>query len=287
MPALVIEEFTDPGCPWAFSAEPARLRLRWLYGDAIEWRPRMVVLSQAPEDYEAKGFTPERQASALATIARKHGMPIEAGERSRMHATLPACRAVVGLRLHAPALEKPLLRRLRVLGFSGQLIDEPDVLAGAALDVGLDPDELDRFAAGADTAEALEADRAAARDVSAAALALDHKLADSGPGDWGTDRRYTCPSYTIELADGSARLDVPGFQPAAAYEAAIANLAPELPRRPPPESVAECLEWAGEPLATAEVACVCELEPRAAREELARVAGERPVGADGYWSLAA
>ena len=40
-----ITEFTDPGCPWAYSAEPIRRRLDWLYGDQVEWDIRMVVLS--------------------------------------------------------------------------------------------------------------------------------------------------------------------------------------------------------------------------------------------------
>ena len=65
----------------------------------------------------------------------------------------------------------------------------------------------------------------------------------------------------------------------------LANLAPELERRPLPESVAAALAWAGEPLATAEVAALCELKAGDARQELARVADERPVGPDGYWTL--
>ncbi len=27
-----VTPFTDPACPFAFSAEPARVRLRWHYG---------------------------------------------------------------------------------------------------------------------------------------------------------------------------------------------------------------------------------------------------------------
>ena len=40
-----INEFTDPGCPWAYSAEPFRRRLSWLYGECLEWRVRMVGLA--------------------------------------------------------------------------------------------------------------------------------------------------------------------------------------------------------------------------------------------------
>ena len=79
---------------------------------------------------------------------------------------------------------------------------------------------------------------------------------------------------------------VPGFNPAEAYETAIANLAPELQRREPPGTVAEVLAWAGEPLATAEIAQVARLDQREARADLARVARPLAAGADFYWTLA-
>src|SRR5918997_3626709 len=111
MALLRIDDFTDPGCPFAFCAEPARLRLLWLYGDAIEWRPRMIVLSRSPDEYLRKGFTPEVQAGALAEIQRRYGMPIDPRLRPRMPATVHACRAIVAARLHAPEHEMALLRR--------------------------------------------------------------------------------------------------------------------------------------------------------------------------------
>jgi hypothetical protein len=57
----------------------------------------------------------------------------------------------------------------------------------------------------------------------------------------------------------------PGFNPVEAYEVAIANLAPELERRQKPKHVEDVLAWAGEPLATAEVALIMQLDPRNAR----------------------
>src|SRR5213080_1895937 len=103
MPEVLITEFTDPGCPFAFSAEPFRRRLDWLYGDQLEWRPRMVVLAESAEEYLEKGFDPARQSGAFKHLAAEYGMPIDTRERSWMAATAPACRAVVAARLHAPA----------------------------------------------------------------------------------------------------------------------------------------------------------------------------------------
>src|ERR671932_116206 len=277
---VCITEFTDPGCPWAYSAEPFRRRLSWLYGDALEWRVRMVGLSASPADYVERGFTPEVQSRAFARIARDHGMPIDTSLRPRMAATLPACRAVVAARLHAPERMRRLLRRLRVRNFSGQLLDEPETIAGAARDAGLDPGGLGRWSAGEDVAAALDEDMAAAREPLPAARVLDHKLAN-----WSGGRRYTCPSYEIVRVSDGVRIAVPGFQPFAVYDVVTANLVPGVDRREPPESVEEVLAWTGTPLATKEVAVVCDIDFARAREELGRVADEQHVGADGFWSL--
>jgi hypothetical protein len=121
---------------------------------------------------------------------------------------------------------------------------------------------------------------AAARSPSKASQALDHKL--GGPPE---ERRYTCPSWEITGANG--KIDAPGFQPFAVYETAIANLAPELERRAKAETSEEVLEWAGEPLATREVAEIMELDDAAAAERL-RASGAReiPLETSSFWSLA-
>lgn len=281
MADVCITEFTDPACPWAYSAEPFRLRLTWLYGDHIEWRARMVVLAERREDYEERGFTPERQALALARIARDHRMPIDTSVRAHVAATLPACLAVVAARIHAPERMVPLLRRLRVRHFAGEALDDPGMVARAARDVGIDPAELSAWERDPAVGTALAEDKAAAREPLPAARVLDHKLAN-----WSGGRRYTCPSYeVVRVADG-VRIAIPGFQPFPVYDVVTANLVPGLDRRDPPGSVEEVLRWAATPLATQEVAVVCDIPFEEAREELGRVAGEEHVGADGFWSLA-
>lgn len=276
---ITVTEFTDPGCPYAFSAEPCRWRLRWLYEGRLDWNRRMVVLSESPEEYEARGTTPATQVKGLRRLQRSHRMPIDARERPRMHATAPACRAVVAARRHAPDGGARLLRLLRVLTMAGALLDEPGTLDRAAEMSGLDPRLVRAWMAEPETEAALRADMEAARHPSPAALVLDHRLAKTDQG-----HRYSCPSYVFETAHG--RFDVPGFRPVEAYEVILANLAPDVPRRPAPATVSEALTWAGEPLATAEVAAICQLDFEEAREELARVATIEPVGGDGYWSLA-
>jgi len=280
MADVCITEYTDPGCPWAYSAEPFRRRLSWLYGDALEWRVRMVGLAESPDEYVEHGFTPERQSRAFASIARDHGMPIDTSVRPRMAATMPACRAVVAARLHAPDRMRRLLRRLRVRHFAGELLDEPATIAAAARDAGIDPADLERWTAGDDVETALREDMAASRHPIDAARVLDEKLAN-----WSGGRRYTCPSYEIvRVADG-VKIAVPGFQPFPVYDVVTANLVPGVDRRDPPGSVEEVLAWTGTPLATKEVAVVCDIGFAEARERLGRAAVEQHVGADGFWTL--
>ena len=239
----------------------------------------MVVLSESPDEYAERGFTPERQAAGLRAMFEAHGMPIDWRLRERMPATVDACRAVVAARLHAPEAEAALLRRLRVLGMGGGLLDDPVLLDQAACDAGIDPGVLEEWLEDPAVEEALEADKGVARHPAPAALALDHKLADADDG-----RRYTCPS--LELEADEELLALPGFQPLESYEVALANLAPDLERRDDPGSVGEVLAWAPFPLATAEVAAVCARSESDVRSELARVADFEPVGGDGYWSRA-
>src|SRR4051812_30235043 len=246
-----VREFTDPACPFAFSAEPAIWRLRWLFGDRLDWETRMVVLSESPDDYDRRGFTPERQSEGLKMLQQRHGMPIDWQLRPRMTATIEPSRAIVAARLHAPDRERLLLRALRVRHMAGELIDEQPAIDAAARDSGIDPHDLARWLADPQVEETLRDDMRRARRPSSASLAQIHKLASTDEGG----KRYTCPSFEFTGPDGR-RIDVPGFQPVEVYEAAIANLAPELERRPAPESVAEVLEWAGIPLATIEVAAV-------------------------------
>jgi 2-hydroxychromene-2-carboxylate isomerase len=276
VPGVVsITLFTDPACPFAFSAEPIRRRLRWHYGDGLRWRTCMIVLTREPG--EAR-----KLVGGAPMLQQRYGMPIDPAPHARPASSEPACRAVVAARLHAPHREEALLRRLRVLAMAGGLLDDPELIERAAREAGLDPDELAGWSATPQTAAALEADVDAARAPSPAARALDHKL--GGPAG---ERRYTAPSYELSAPGSPTTIAIPGFNPVEAYEAAIASLAPELQRRPRPHTVADLLAWAGdELLATAEVAGIAQIDPALARAKLARIARPIAAGADFYWEPA-
>lgn len=274
-PTVEVRLFTDPACPFAFSAEPARLRLRWHYGEGLGWEVRMIVLTL--EAGEA-----EKLAEGAPGLQKRYGMPITPEPYSRPATSEPACRAVVAARLNAPGTEQRLLRALRVRTMAGGLLDTAELIAGAAVDAGLDPDAVERWNNDPATHAALDEDIAAARSPSPSARALDHKL--GGPEH---ARRYTAPSYELGRRDGTASASVPGFNPVEAHEAALASIAPELPRRPKPESVTELLSWAEVPLATAEVVAIMQRPEAEVRTALGRAARPIPAGADMYWSLPA
>ena len=267
MAPVSIELYTDPACPFAFSAEPIRQRLRWHYGAGLSWTPRMIVLTL--EEGEA-----HKLAQGAPNLQRRFGMPINPAPYAREASSEPACRAVVATRVRAPERAEALLRRLRVRTMQGGLLDDPALIAAAARDADIDRTALSAWAASAEVATELEADIASARNPSASARALDHKL--GGPSH---QRRYTAPTYII---DG---IVIPGFNPVEAYEVVIANAAPHLPRRPRPSAVQDVLSWSDEPLATAEVALIIQARIEDARAALSQVARFEPAGADGYWTL--
>lgn len=277
---LDITHFTDPTCPYAFSAEPLLRRVEWQLGEHAEWRIRMVGLSASPDEMAARGLTPAFFTRTFADFGDRYGMPIDRAPRRRLVPSLPVCRAIVGAGLIDPTAIAAMTRAARVRHFAGQLVDEPATIRGCAVDAGLDPDELERVAATRMAEDALADDMDAARTPSAEALAQPARLAR-----WTGGLRYTCPSLEVGRTNDGARLAAPGFQPRETYELVIGNLVPHLTLRPPAESVSDVLEWAPFPLATVEVAAVCEREVDAVRAELRGVATFTPVGPDGYWHL--
>jgi protein-disulfide isomerase-like protein with CxxC motif len=246
-----LTHFTDPGCPWAYSASPAHTALRWRYGDGLRWTLVTIGLAEDATRYARDGYTPMRLALAYAGF-RRYGMPFEITPKPRVSGTSPACRAIVATRLDAPEHEDAALRALQFAQFTTTAVfDEPETLVTALTAVpGLDADAIVARIDDPDVRAAYEADRARARTAAGSPTEAQGRAANTDGAV-----RYTAPTLIFEDGDGRS-LEVGGFQPLEAYDVAVANLEPTLDRRPPPGDPVEVLAAFGYPLATAEVAAV-------------------------------
>ena len=86
MDRIVAWHFSDPACPWAYSSRPAIARVRWRFGDQLDWRLVMIGLSETAERYERSGYTPGRMAAGHRKFERRFGMPFGSGVKSRIAA---------------------------------------------------------------------------------------------------------------------------------------------------------------------------------------------------------
>jgi 2-hydroxychromene-2-carboxylate isomerase len=286
-----VTHFTDPGCPWAYSAAPAHATLRWRYGAQLRWRLVMIGLTEEAAQYAARGYTPTRSALGLERF-RRFSMPFQITPKPRLSATSPGCRAIVATRLTAPELEDAALRALQFAQFTTTgTLDDPEMLRSALASVeGLDADNVVARTDDPEVVEAYEADRAAARKAAGSPTEFQGRAANTDGAV-----RYTAPSLVFETSDGR-RLEAGGFQPIEAYDVVIANLDPGLERRPPAEDAVEVLRAFPYPLTTAEVAAVMAEHlavPDLAAAETALITAtgdglvsRRPVGDGSLWSLA-
>jgi protein-disulfide isomerase-like protein with CxxC motif len=287
-----VTHFTDPGCPWAYSASPALATLRWRYGDQLRWTLVTIGLAEDPALYAARGYTPKRAAIGYTSF-RRYGMPFQVTVKDRLSATSPACRAIVATRLAAPALEHAAFRALQFAQFTTTgVFDDPQTLRSALSTVeGLDADAVAGAIEDPDVRAAYEADRARARTAAGSPTEFQERSANTDGAV-----RYTAPSLLFETGDGR-RLEAGGFQPIEAYDVVVANLDPTLARRAPAEDPVDALAAFPYPLATAEVAAVMAphlVAPDIAATEAALIAAsadgralQRPAGDGALWSVAA
>jgi predicted DsbA family dithiol-disulfide isomerase len=279
MERVKVTIYTDPGCPFGFNAQRQEAQLAWHYGEGLDITRRMIVLSERSSSFEERGLTREMIAANAKRLRSAYGMPLLADPPDHMVATIDACRAYVAARINDRGRADGLLRALRRRAFSeGQPLDHPDTILGAATEVGIPAETLQGWLADEQVERELRDDMAATRAPLPEALALAHRLSRSDGG-----LRYSTASAVFEH-DGR-RIVMAGFQPFAVYEVSIANVAPDLERRPAPETVEELLAWANYPLATAEVAELLGVGLEEARTKLEQAGAElTPSADDGYWS---
>jgi 2-hydroxychromene-2-carboxylate isomerase len=289
--AIEITHFTDPGCPWAYSASPALAALDYRYGEQLQWRLVTIGLTESAQQYVDRGYTPVRGAQSQRAFAR-FGMPFSHEPKARVAATARMCRAIVAARLAVPELEYAVFRALQFGQFTTALVmdDDASIRTLLAEVPGVDADAivaaLDSDAVNA----AYEADRAEARTAEGGATHFQGKHAASdGPV------RYTAPSLLLRAESGAA-LEAGGFQSLQVYDMAIANLDRSLERRPAPEDPLEAVAAFEHGLTTAEVTAIVTADlgvpdPVGVESALLEHVGagratRRPLGDDALWQAA-
>ena len=75
--SVLARYYTDPACPWSWSAEPAVRKLMVEFGDNVSWT---YVMGGLARDYTSTASTPEGREAMVAhwlDVADEGGMPIE------------------------------------------------------------------------------------------------------------------------------------------------------------------------------------------------------------------
>lgn len=284
--------FSDPACPWGYSANPALRAVEWRYGDQLGWRIVLVGLSEDVSRFAEFGFTPTRMASSGLMFRERYGMPFAASPKPRLSASSRACRAVIAVRREWPGSEWRVFRTLQLANFNSGLLFDDDQQMRAVLSgvPGVDADRIVDLIDDADVLSEYEQDKRQSRTAAGSATELQGKAGNSDGGI-----RYTAPSLLFETGDGR-RLEAGGFQPVEAYDVVIANLQPTLERQAPPDDPGPLLDYFDFGLTTQEVAAVMARgndQPDRLAAETALIglvangrAERHSLGDDALWSAA-
>jgi 2-hydroxychromene-2-carboxylate isomerase len=249
---ISVTHFTDPGCPFAYSASPALAVLRWRYGDQLDWRLVTIGLAEDPQRYIDAGYTPTRSTIGQQSYFKRFGMPLLMQPRARVSATSRACRAIVATRRLFPGREDEVLRALQLGWFTTtlQLDEDSDIEQALARVSGLDIGAVVEAIDDAETLAAYEDDKQQTRSAEGGPTHFQGKARQTdGPV------RYSAPSLVFH-SEAGVRLEAGGFQTIEAYDVLIANLDPTLEREEPPTEAIDALRRFPDGLVTAEVAAI-------------------------------
>jgi predicted DsbA family dithiol-disulfide isomerase len=262
--------FTDPACPWSWALEPALRKLEQELGESLTIAPVMGGLAREFGDANS-------MVGDLLAAGERSGMPVDPRLwlEARPRSSYPACIAVKAAAEQANV--GPYLRRLREgLMCRRRKLDTTEALLEEARAVpGID---IERMRVDLGSHAILEAFGA---DLDrAGAVAEEHRAPES--------ERVKLPSLEFRDERGAVH-GVYGYPDYGVLRSAAIE-AGARPSSAPSPSIEEALARYG-PLATAEVAAVCDLPGPRAPAELWRLATEWRVkperaGSGELWSLA-
>ena len=276
--------YTDAGCPWAYSANPALRVLEWRFREQLSWRLVMIGLREEPSDSAVRMFDGHRALERWHVFGKRYGMPFATEPKERPSGTGRGCRAVAAAGLDDPGSEWRALRALQFGYFAGSLyLDDAESLrstVGAVAERADDPDVVAEY----------ERQRAEARSADGTPAHMQDKTTVSDGSV-----RYTAPSVVFRRGQETAVAG--GWQPLLSYDTVLANFAPGLERVPPPESPEPLLDFFSGGLTTAEVALLLAegSDPIPDREAASDLLAElveqgravrTPLGTDALWTRA-
>ena len=241
--------YTDAGCPWAYSANPALRVLEWRFREQLSWRLVMIGLREEPSETAVRTYDPERALARWRVFEERYGMPFATEPKVRASGTGRGCRAVVAAGMLDPGSEWTVFRALQLANFTGSvyLDDAESIRATLRVLPEVDADAIADRVDDSDVVAEYERQRAEARSAAGTPAEAQDKTARSDGSV-----RFTAPS--IVFRRGSETVYAGGWQPLLSYDTVLANLAPELERVPPPDSAEPLLDFFSGGLTTAEVA---------------------------------
>jgi protein-disulfide isomerase-like protein with CxxC motif len=241
--------YTDAGCPWAYSANPALRVLEWRFRDQLRWRLVMIGLREDVSPAAVRAYDPERALARWRVFEERYGMPFAAIPKSRASGTGRGCRAVVAAAMLDPGSEWAVFRRLQLANFTGSVyLDDAESLREALRELpGVDAEAIADRVDDPEVFAEYERQRAEARSAAGTPSEAQDKTTVSDG-----DVRYTAPSVVFRRGFDVAYAG--GWQPLLSYDTMLANFAPELERVPPPEAPKPLFDHFPEGLTTAEVA---------------------------------
>ena len=242
--------YTDAGCPWAYSANPALRVLEWRFRVQLRWRLVMIGLREEASEAAVRAYDPDRALARWRVFEERYGMPFASTAKARPSGTGRGCRAVVAAGMLDPGSEWTVFRTLQIANFTSPtlFLDDAESIREALRAVpGVDADGIAERIDDADVVAEYEHQQAEARSAAGTPSEAQDKTATSDG-----HVRFTAPSVVFRRGEDSAFAG--GWQPLLSYDTVLANFAKELERVPPPDSPEPLLEFFPAGLTTAEVA---------------------------------
>lgn len=250
-PVPVIEAtlYTDAGCPWAYSANPALRVLEWRFRDQLQWRLVMIGLREEASEAAVRTYDPDRALARWRVFEERYGMPFATEPKTRPSGTGRGCRAVLAAGMLDPGSEWSVFRALQLANFTGSVyLDDTESIRETLRDLpGVDADAIANRLDDPDVVLEYELQRREARSAAGTPTEAQSKTTTSDG-----EVRYTAPSVVFRRGGESAYAG--GWQPLLSYDTVLANFAPDLERVPTPDTPGPIFEFFSSGLTTAEVA---------------------------------